>query len=182
MECGGKLEPRPHHEGGLVPWCAACRAFRHPVYSTAVIMIVMDAARERVILIQQYGRGKNILVAGYVDQGESAEDACRREVKEELGLTAAEIRYNRSEYLPRTNTLMLNFTVLVEEGDVTPTRRSTPGAGFPEARPGRPSCPAAWRRGFCTNTWTRWNKNGAPGRRFTGKLPPLFGELHGGFA
>ena len=120
MECGGKLEPRPHHEGGLVPWCAACRAFRHPVYSTAVIMIVMDAARERVILIQQYGRGKNILVAGYVDQGESAEDACRREVKEELGLTAAEIRYNRSEYLPRTNTLMLNFTVLVEEGDVTP--------------------------------------------------------------
>ena len=120
MECGGKLELRPHHEGGLVPWCAACRAFRHPVYSTAVIMIVMDAARERVILIQQYGRGKNILVAGYVNQGESAEDACRREVKEELGLTAAEIRYNRSEYLPRTNTLMLNFTVTVEEGDVHP--------------------------------------------------------------
>ena len=120
MACGTELVLRPHHEGGEVPWCGTCGAFRHPVYSTAVIMAVMDRARERVILIQQYGRGKNILVAGYVDQGESAEDACRREVKEELGLTAAEVRYNRSEYLPRTNTLMLNFTVTVEEGEVRP--------------------------------------------------------------
>ena len=119
MECGAKLELRPHHEGGEVPFCPVCGRFRHPVYSTAVIMIVMDKARERVILIQQYGK-KNILVAGYVDQGESAEHACAREVREELGLTAAEIAYNRSEYLPRTNTLMLNFTVLVEEGDVHP--------------------------------------------------------------
>ena len=103
-----------------MPWCEKCGAFRHPVFSTAVIMVVMDRARERVILIQQYGRGKNILVAGYVDQGESAEDACRREIREELGLTAAEVKYNRSEYLPRNNTLMLNFTVTVEEGDVHP--------------------------------------------------------------
>ena len=120
MECGARLEPRPHHDGGEVPFCPVCGRFRHPVYSTAVIMIVMDRARERVILIQQYGRAKNILVAGYVDQGESAEAACAREVREELGLTAAEVQYNRSEYLPRTNTLMLNFTVLVEEGDVHP--------------------------------------------------------------
>lgn len=120
MECGSRLELRPHREGGEVPYCPACGRFRHPVYSTAVIMIVMDKARERVILIQQYGRGKNILVAGYVDRGESAEDAARREVSEELGLTAASVSYNRSEYLPRTNTLMLNFTVLVEEGDVRP--------------------------------------------------------------
>ena len=55
-----------------------------------------------------------------MDQGESAEDACRREIREELGLTAAEVTYNRSEYLPRNNTLMLNFTVTVEEGDVHP--------------------------------------------------------------
>ncbi len=120
MDCGTKLELRPHHDGGRVPWCPVCGRFRHPVYSTAVIMIVMDEARERVILIQQYGRGKNILVAGYVDQGESAEDAVRRELKEELGLEAVTLRYNRSEYLPRTNTLMLNFTVTVKAGQVHP--------------------------------------------------------------
>ncbi len=41
-------------------------------------------------------------------------------MKEELDLTAAEVCYHRSEYLPRTNTLMLNFTVTVEESDVHP--------------------------------------------------------------
>ena len=82
MDCGAKLELRPHHEGGEVPFCPVCGKFRHPVYSTAVIMIVMDKARERVILIQQYGRAKNILVAGYIDRGESAEAACVREVRE----------------------------------------------------------------------------------------------------
>ena len=120
MECGERLVMRPHREGGQVPWCGKCGAYRHPVFSTAVIMIVMDPSRERVILIQQYGRGKNILVAGYVDQGEAAEDTVRRELREELGLEAAEVRYNRSEYLPRTNTLMLNFTVIAADGDVVP--------------------------------------------------------------
>ena len=130
MACGTKLVMRPHHEGGEVPWCERCGAYRHPVYSTAVIMLVMDKARERVVLIQQYGRGRNILVAGYIDRGESAEDACRREVMEELGLTAAEVSYNRSEYLPRTNTLMLNFTVTVEEGDVRPNEEVDAWAWF----------------------------------------------------
>ena len=120
MECGGKLTPRPHREGGLVPWCGGCGAFRHPVYSTAVIMVVMDGTRQRVLLIQQYGRGKNILVAGYIDRGEAAEDACRREVGEELGLTVRSLRYHRSEYLARTNTLMLCFAVEVEPGEMRP--------------------------------------------------------------
>ncbi len=120
MACGTELVPKPYHGGGVMPWCGNCRVFRHPVYSTAVIMIVMDESRERVVLIQQYGRGKNILVAGYVDQGESAEDAVRREVMEELGMEVTSLEYNRSEYLARTNTLMLNYTVTVRGHDVHP--------------------------------------------------------------
>ncbi len=120
VDCGAALELRPHHDGGEVPFCPVCGRFRHPIYSTAVIMAVMDEAEEHVILIQQYGRGKNILVAGYVDRGESAEDAARREVREELGLEAVSLRYNRSEYLARTNTLMLSFAVTVRAGEVRP--------------------------------------------------------------
>ena len=119
-ECGTRLEIRPYHGGGEMPWCETCGSFRHPTYSTAVIMIVMDKSREKVILIQQYGRDKNILVAGYVNQGESAEAAVRRELREELGLEAVELHYNRSEFMPRRNTLMLNYTVIAEEGAVTP--------------------------------------------------------------
>ena len=136
MECGAALELRPHHEGGQVPFCPVCGRFRHPVYSTAVILIVLDEARERVMLIQQYGRGKNILVAGYVDRGESAEDAARRELREELGLETLALRYNRSEYLERTNTLMLNFTVVARDGEVRPNGEIDAWGWFPreEAR------------------------------------------------
>ena len=136
MECGKALELRPHHEGGEVPFCPVCGRFRHPVYSTAVILVVTDPAGENVILIQQYGRDKNILVAGYIDQGESAEDAARRELREELGLTAASVRYHRSEYLARTNTLMLCFAVTAAGTDVTPNEEIDAWHWFPreEAR------------------------------------------------
>ena len=158
MECGTELVMKPHHEGGEVPWCGRCGAFRHPVYSTAVIMLVMDKARERVVLIQQYGRGKNILVAGYIDRGESAEAACAREVREELGLTAAEITYNRSEYLPRTNTLMLNFTVTVEEGEVRPNEEIDAWSWFSRAEAREAILPGSLAARFLNEYFDRLEK------------------------
>ena len=73
MQCGTKLVIRPHETEGDVPYCEACGAFRYPVFNTAVSMIVMDEAREHVILIQQYGKPSYVLVAGYVNKGEDAE-------------------------------------------------------------------------------------------------------------
>jgi len=120
MECGGKLELKPHGEEGLVPFCAGCGAFRYPVFNTAVSLLVMDEAQENVILIRQYGRPHYILVAGYVNRGEDAEDAARRELMEELGLSALTVRFNRSRYFPPSNTLMLNFTVTVAKQEAQP--------------------------------------------------------------
>ena len=48
----------------------------------------------KILLIQQYGKARNILVAGYVNKGESAEEAVVREVKEETGLTVVDYRFN----------------------------------------------------------------------------------------
>ena len=87
MQCGTKLVIRHHETEGEVPYCESCGEFRYPVFNTAVSMIVMDEARERIILIQQYGKPSYVLVAGYVDKGEDAETAAAREVKEELGMT-----------------------------------------------------------------------------------------------
>ena len=121
MHCGGKLQLRDHPgEGRPIPWCESCGAWRYPIYNTAVSMVVMDEQREKVLLIQQYGRQSWVLVAGYVNQGEDAEDAARRELMEELGLTAESIRFNRSRYFPPSNTLMLNFTVTVKSGEAHP--------------------------------------------------------------
>ena len=120
MQCGTKLVIRHHETEGEVPYCESCGEFRYPVFNTAVSMIVMDEARERIILIQQYGKPSYVLVAGYVDKGEDAETAASREVKEELGMTVSSIRFNRSHYYARSNTLMLNFTVTVKESEAHP--------------------------------------------------------------
>ena len=120
MQCGTKLVIRHHETEGEVPYCESCGEFRYPVFNTAVSMIVMDEARERIILIQQYGKPSYVLVAGYVDKGEDAETAVVREVKEELGMTVSSIRFNRSHYYARSNTLMLNFTVTVKESEAHP--------------------------------------------------------------
>ena len=120
MQCGTKLVIRHHETEGEVPYCESCGEFRYPVFNTAVSMIVMDEARERIILIQQYGKPSYVLVAGYVDTGADAETAAAREVKEELGMTVSSIRFNRSHYYARSNTLMLNFTVTVKESEAHP--------------------------------------------------------------
>ena len=120
MQCGTRLVMRHHETEGEVPYCESGGDFRYPVFNTAVSMIVMDEARERIILIQQYGRPSYVLVAGYVDKGEDAEVAAAREVKEELGMTVSSVHYNRSHYFAPSNTLMLNYTVTVKEGEAHP--------------------------------------------------------------
>ena len=120
MQCGTRLVIRHHETEGEVPYCESCGEFRYPVFNTAVSMIVMDEARERIILIQQYGKPSFVLVAGYEDKGEDAETAAAREVKEELGMTVSSIHFNRSHYYARSNTLMLNFTVTVKESEAHP--------------------------------------------------------------
>ena len=120
MQCGTRLVLRHHETEGDIPYCETCADFRYPVFNTAVSMIVMDEARKRIILIQQYGKPSYVLVAGYVDRGEDAEEAVVREVREELGMTVSSMRFNRSHYFAPSNTLMLNYTVTVRESEAHP--------------------------------------------------------------
>ena len=114
MECGTKLEDRFLKNEGMIPWCETCQAYRFPVFSTAVSMEVLNPARDRILLIKQYGKDRYILVAGYVNKGENAEDTVVREVKEELGLTVTDLHFEKSEYFAPSNTLMLNFSCVVD--------------------------------------------------------------------
>ena len=115
--CGAKLVEKPLEREGLVPYCERCAAFRFPKYNVAVSMIVRDGKTGRVLLIQQYGRPSYILVAGYVNRGERAEDAVVREIREETGMNAVRIRFNRTKFFEPSNTLMINFTAFVDDAD-----------------------------------------------------------------
>lgn len=120
MQCGTRLHLKHHHFEGEVPYCDTCGEFRWPVFNTAVSMIVMNEQKDKVILIRQHHKPVYVLVAGYVNRGEDAEDAARREVMEEMGLTVQSVHFNRSHFYPPTNTLMLNFTVTVAESEAHP--------------------------------------------------------------
>ena len=115
MQCGTLLHIKEHPTEGPTPYCDCCEAYRYPVFNTAVSMIVTNPDQSRVILIRQYGKPFYVLVAGYVNKGEDAEDAAVREVMEEIGLTVHRVHFNRSHYYARSNTLMLNFTVTVDD-------------------------------------------------------------------
>ena len=59
-------------------------------------MIVINEQTDEILLIQQYGRPFYILVAGYLNRGEQEEQAVVREIKEETGMTAYKIHFNRT--------------------------------------------------------------------------------------
>ena len=113
-ECGTKLEPRELEHEGIVPYCPKCGQFRFPQYNVAVSMIVVNEEKDEILLIQQYGRPSYILVAGYVSRGEGLEDAVIREVKEETGLTVSHMKFNRTQFFEKSDTLMCNFTAFVK--------------------------------------------------------------------
>ena len=114
-ECGTKLVPRELENEGIVPYCPECRQYRFPQYNVAVSMIVVNEEKDEILLIQQYGRPSYILVAGYVSRGEALEDAVAREVREETGMTVSRVKFNRTKFFEKSDTLMCNFTAFVKD-------------------------------------------------------------------
>lgn len=114
-ECGAELTEKELEGEGVVPFCLECGEFRFPLYNVVVSMIVVNCMTRKIMLIKQYGHDFYILVAGYVNRGESAEHTVIREVKEETGMTAAHIKFNRTHFFEPTNTLVCNFTVYVND-------------------------------------------------------------------
>ncbi|MCI8466090.1 MAG: NUDIX domain-containing protein [Lachnospiraceae bacterium] len=113
-ECGTKLEPKYLEQEGMIPWCDRCKEYRFPMFNAAISTIVYSPDKQKILLIKQYGRDRNILVAGYIGKGEGAEHALAREVMEEMGLRVTACAFNRSEYFEKSNTLMLNFASIVD--------------------------------------------------------------------
>ena len=120
--CGARLSLRPHPSPTEQPtlWCESCEDWRFPLYSTAISVILLNPDRTRMLLIRQYGEAEPVLVAGYIDKGETAEAAVLREVREELGLCARSPRFLGSHYYAPSETLMLNFLATVDEAEPRP--------------------------------------------------------------
>jgi NAD+ diphosphatase len=106
--CGAASEVR---EAGLLRVCPACGAEHHPRTDPVVIMLVIDRAGDRVLLGRQpsWPPGRYSALAGFVEPGESLEDAVAREVLEESGVEVTGARYVSSQPWPFPSSLMLGF-------------------------------------------------------------------------
>lgn len=114
-KCGNKLTEKEclncGISEGMVAYCENCDEFKFPMYNVAVSAVICNPDFSKILLIQQYGRPKNILVAGYVNKGENLEHALIREIKEEVGLDVIDFKFNASSYYEKSNTLICNFIV-----------------------------------------------------------------------
>lgn len=114
FNCGTKLIEKELKGEGIVPFCEKCNSFQFPMYNIAVSMIVVNEETDKIMLIKQYGNPFYILVAGYVNRGEPLENAVVREIKEETGMNVSYIKFNRTKFYEKSNTLMCNFTAFVK--------------------------------------------------------------------
>jgi NAD+ diphosphatase len=105
--CGCPTESR---EAGHLRRCNACGAEHHPRTDPAVIMRVEHGGRILLGRQKPWPPGMYSVLAGFVEPGESLEDAVRREVSEEVGLRLAEVRYHSSQPWPFPASIMLGFT------------------------------------------------------------------------
>ena len=113
-ECGTKLIEKELDKEGFVPFCPSCNQYRFQMFNTACSMIIINKETNKILLVKQYGRTLYILVAGYVNRGETLEDCVRREIKEETNMTVEDIKFNHSKFYEPSNTLMCNFIVHVK--------------------------------------------------------------------
>ncbi len=94
--CGHRTEKG---RGGHVRRCPECRAEHFPRTDPVAIMLVHDG--DRCLLGQSRGRLSRMrmysALAGFIDQGESIEEAVAREVREEAGIAVRNIRYHSSQ-------------------------------------------------------------------------------------
>ena len=109
--CGVCGAPNQSSSAGHVMRCtnAACATDHFPRLDPAIIVLVSDG--ERALLGRQasWPPGRYSTIAGFVEPGESLEDAVAREVLEETGVHVVEAEYHSSQPWPFPASLMVGF-------------------------------------------------------------------------
>ena len=105
-------------DGGKAFRCSACGHMMFPKVSPAIIVQVSWGNQLLLGRSTRHPPGFYSVLAGFVDPGESLEEAVHREIKEESGISVKNVSYFGSQPWPFPDSLMVGFTAEYAEGDI----------------------------------------------------------------
>ena len=104
--CGGPSEPA---EAGWKRICPSCRAEHFPRTDPVVIMLAVHDGRCLLGRQAVWPPNRFSALAGFMEPGETIEEACARELKEEAGLQTVSVAYHSSQPWPWPSSLMIGL-------------------------------------------------------------------------
>jgi NAD+ diphosphatase len=115
--CGAACQP---HQAGHVMVCTGCGTHHFPRTDAAVIMLITSGERA---LLGHHARFRDTpmfsTLAGFLEPGETLEEAVAREVFEESGIRVANVRYQSSQPWPFPMGIMLGFRAEAMTEEIT---------------------------------------------------------------
>jgi NAD+ diphosphatase len=141
--CGACGTPTLLVDGERCARCPSCQHMAYPRISPAMMVLVRRG--EQILLARHRSSPAPFFtaLAGFLEAGESAEEAVHREVAEEVGLQVRDIRYFGSQSWPFPHSLMIAFTaeyaggdIVVDQHEIAEARWFGPGDAIPRFPPG----------------------------------------------
>ncbi|MGE8540281.1 NAD(+) diphosphatase [Acinetobacter sp. ANC 3813] len=114
--CGHKTDV---HTSEYAMVCPACNYHQYPRVNPCVITVI-TRGKDEILLAKNARNTSNMygLIAGFVEVGETLEDAVRRETLEEVGLKLGKIEYLASQPWPFPSNLMIAFKAEYASGEL----------------------------------------------------------------
>lgn len=128
--CGGRTVASGE---ALARRCTNCGALHYPRLAPAVLVCVMRGDRLLLARSPHFPARMYSTLAGFVDPGESLEEAAVREVREEVGIEITDLRYFGSQPWPFPSSLMVAFTAEHAGGELRPDPAEIEEAAWFEA-------------------------------------------------
>jgi NAD+ diphosphatase len=110
--------------------CPQCSLLHFPRLAPAIIVLIERGHELLLARSRHFLSGMYSVLAGFVEPGESLEEAVEREVREEVGLEVKDIQYFRSQPWPFPHSLMIGFTAMYAGGEISPNDEEIEDAGW----------------------------------------------------